>query len=223
MDGTITVCNVLKVHGDNAEEIVNSLTSEAQDKYGGFDFDKILPHPHALDYIKEQDGAQFSCIAYVNSLNRRSRKFRHYYGLLKMPAHGTLGMIPQFTWELKRIKNIIENGEPVPEGIVPDLEMGRYALDMQEIYGCRDIEVWCKLNWGVTHNIENSAIRGNTVYFDTGGGDVKELVRTLSIMHPECLFEYAYTCDTGNEVLFGKSFFLNGEESDSEEKEYIDK
>jgi hypothetical protein len=81
-------------------------------------------------------------------------------------------------------------------------------------------ESWCKEHWGVPENAGGLAEStdtydgGETIEFDTTGGDVRELMRKLSMMYPSTGFVVDYLWaseDVGKDS--GSVQFLDGEQA----------
>ena len=81
-------------------------------------------------------------------------------------------------------------------------------------------EEWCRENWGVTGNasgLEESVTTydgGETIEFDTLRGDVRELMRKLSMMFPrlDLVVDYLWASeDVGKDV--GSVQFIKGEQT----------
>ena len=73
-------------------------------------------------------------------------------------------------------------------------------------------ENWCLTNWGVRANAFDTQIPDEEraeVFFGTADNDVAELIKELSVAHPDCIFEYEYAV-TEAVSLAGKCEFVNG-------------
>lgn len=227
------VRNHLKIKGERAQEVFESLFKKDKGENICFDFNKIIPMPESLNIICGTVTDKCMDI-YLTSVNPDV----DYFGDKKLDSAEFLSILEKVnsnkrtihpsisTLSLEEIHKISKNislqdlfSEGRERATLPEiLEYGKQAIDNILTYGYRDWYDWRCAHWGTKWNACSTQIPAPgiaEVYFDTAWSPVNHLILELSTRNPDCRFEYEFAEEQAG-YLAGRFEYENGTETAQE-------
>ena len=206
------VRNRLTIRGPQYKEVLHQITTFDNEKHKVvLDFNKITPMPESIAKMESSTRVPEYMNLFLNSI-KNTDEFKKYISAIVLNGGNYFGMKEdEFREKLKEIAEEKDwKGNKRFENEQAVLNYGRMALDNILNYGVVDWYDWSIRNWGTKWNARETVIEDNVILFDTAWSPVPELMRKLSSMFPENLFEYDFS-EEQIWVLCGEYEFEKGD------------
>lgn len=206
------VRNRLTIRGPQYKEILHQITTFDNEEHKVvLDFNKITPMPESIAKMESSSRVPTYINLFLNSI-KKTDEFKKYISIIVSIGENHIGMKDdEFKEKLKEIAEEKDwKGKKRFDSEQAVLDYGRMALDNILNYGVVDWYDWSIRNWGTKWNARETVIEDNVILFDTAWSPVPELMRKLSSMFPENLFEYDFS-EEQIWVLCGEYEFEKGD------------
>ena len=206
------VRNRLTIRGPQYKEVLHQITSFDNEEHKVvLDFNKITPMPESIAKMESSSRVPTYINLFLNSI-KKTDEFKKYISIIVSIGENYIGMKDdEFKEKLKEIAEEKDwKGKKRFDSEQAVLDYGRMALDNILNYGVVDWYDWSIRNWGTKWNARETVIEDNVILFDTAWSPVPELMRKLSSMFPENLFEYDFS-EEQIWVLCGEYEFEKGD------------
>lgn len=226
------VCNHLRIHGENAVEMLQSLLSENDESENGYDvdFNKIIPMPEDLNI--ESGSLTHDCAKlYINAMHESSDEYKKYAALYVQSFGKDLAMSE--TEQDKDMKYALlhkdyQSNQPMFKTKADVYAYGKKALDNYEQYGAKDWYDWRIKHWGTKWNACDTQINDPSeadVYFNTAWSAPIPVLDELSKRYPDLSFEYNFADEdmgynTGSMVIKNGEIIKGGFLKDASKEAY---
>ena len=206
------VKNRLIIRGPQYKDVIHQITTFDNEEHKVvLDFNKIIPMPESIKNMESSTRVPTYINLFLNSI-KKTDEFKKYIPIIVSIGENYIGMKDdEFKEKLKEIAEEKDwKGKKRFDSEQAVLDYGRMALDNILNYGVVDWYDWSIRNWGTKWNARETVIEDNVILFDTAWSPVPELMRKLSSMFPENLFEYDFS-EEQIWVLCGEYDFEKGD------------